>query len=159
MTGMSLRPARPTHCLPPVAAHPVLPGLGSSVRVLAACVALACGQVGCRGHDARLDQHRKSLESLGATTAATVDGWLGGQVSGTYARATLERTLQLVDQERSALATSPEMLQDPRGAALSERAERLSRLLAALLLDVASANGPSARQHAGEIPIRPGARP
>jgi hypothetical protein len=124
------------------------------VAVFLTCVALAFSATGCSRQDTRLEQHKKTFESLGATTAATIDAWVGGQVSGTFARAALEKTFQLVEQERTALAKAPEALQDPRGAALSQKAERLSRLLADLMLDVAAANGASARQHVSEIPIR-----
>ena len=125
---------------------------------VAACVilaGLAGGACGCSRHDARLEQHKKTFESLGATTAAITEAWLTGQVSGTYTRAALENTFQLVEKERTALVKAPETLLDPRGAHLSQVAERLSRLLAAILLDVAAANGASARQHVAEIPISP----
>lgn len=127
----------------------------AGVAVFLTCAALALGAAGCGRQDTRLEQHKKKFESLGATTAVTIDVWLGGQVSGTYARAALETTFQLVERERNALAKAPQALQDPRGAALSERAERLSRLLAGLMVDVATGNGTSAREHVSQIPIRP----
>jgi len=129
------------------------------MQAFAMGVALASSAIGCTAQDTRLEQHKRTFESLGATTAATIHVWLGGQVSGTYTRVTLEKTLQLVEQERADLASAPQALQDPRGAALSQQAERLSRLLAALMLDVTAANGASARQHVGEIPIRPVEQP
>jgi len=84
-----------------------------------------------------------------------MDGWLAGKVSGTFARAALEKTFQLAEQERAVLAKVPATLQDPRGAALSQKAERLSRVLASLVADVAAADGVAARQHVSAIPIRP----
>jgi len=123
--------------------------------VCLACAALALSATDCSRQDARLEQHKKKFESLGATTAFTIDVWLAGEVSGTYTRTALETTFQLVEQERSALAKAPRWLQDPRGAALSVRAERLSRLLADLIADVGTADGASARQHVRQIPIRP----
>jgi hypothetical protein len=126
-----------------------------TVAVFLTCAGLALSATGCGRQDTRLEQHRKVFESLGATTAVTIDAWLAGNVSGTYARTALEKTFQLVEQERTALAKAPQALQDPRGAALSQGAERLSRLLAGLMLDVAAANAASARQHVSEIPIRP----
>jgi hypothetical protein len=125
-----------------------------SFAVCFACAALALSATGCSRQDARLEQHKKKFESLGATTAFTIDVWLAGDASGTYTRTALETTFQLVEQERSAL-TKARSLQDPRGAELSERAERLSRLLANLIADVATADGASARQHVRQIPIRP----
>jgi hypothetical protein len=123
--------------------------------VLLTCAALVFCATGCSRQDTRLAQHKKAFESLGATADAIVQDWLGGQVSGTYARAALEKTFQLVEQERAALASRPQALHDPRGAALSQNSERLSRLIADLMLDVADADGASARRHVAEIPIRP----
>lgn len=131
----------------------------STVATSLTCAALALNANGCSRQDARLEQHRKSFESLGATTVAIVDAWLNGQTSGTYTRAALAKTFQLVEQERTALARAPEALRDPRGASLSQSAERLSRLLAAMDADVAAANGASARQHEAEIPFRPADQP
>lgn len=110
---------------------------------------------GCSRQDARLEQHKKNLESLGATTKVVSGAWLSGQVSGTYTRTALDQTFSLVEQERSRLASTPAMLQDPRGAALSQDAERLSRLIALIISDVQSANGPSARQRLATLPIAP----
>jgi hypothetical protein len=112
--------------------------------------------VGCSRLDSRLQQHKEKLESLGATTAAIGEAWLAGSVSGTYSRTALEQTFLLVEQERATLASSPEALIDPRGAELSQAAERLSRLLAAMTQDVTRADTPSARRHLAEIPIAPG---
>jgi hypothetical protein len=121
--------------------------------------ALSLGAVGCVRQDTRLEQHRKKFASLGETTAATVNGWLTGQLSGTFATAALETTFRLVEQERSSLAASPSLLQDPRGARLSETSERLSRLLAAAIRDVADANADAARQHLAELPLRAAGQP
>lgn len=109
----------------------------------------------CRGQDQRLKQHKETFESLGATTAAIGEAWLSGSLPGTYTRTALEQTFLLVEQERTALAKSPESVLDPRGAQLSQAAERLSRLLAVLIHDVRTADGASARQHLREIPIAP----
>jgi hypothetical protein len=67
----------------------------------------------------------------------------------------LEQTRVLVEQERSAFAKVPEALLDPRGARLSEAAERLSRLLAVTMHDVAARDAPSVRQRLADIPIAP----
>jgi hypothetical protein len=113
----------------------------------------------CSRQDRRLQQHRDALESLGATTAFVGEAWLSGQVSGTYARTALEEAFQLVEQERTALASSPQALLDPRGAQLSQAAERLSRLLALMMDDVSTADGSALRRHVAEIPIKPPQRP
>ena len=115
--------------------------------------------VGCSGQDARLEQHKKNFESLGATTKAIGEAWLSGNVSGTYTRTALEQTFYLVEQERAALASKPEMLQDPRGATLSQDAERLSRVIASMIGDVDTANGNAARQRLASLPIVPQERP
>jgi len=122
---------------------------------LSAVVALALTLVGCARQDARLQQHKEKFESLGETTAAICEAWLDGDVSGTYTRTALDQTFMLVEQERTALAASPEALLDPRGASLSQSAERLSRLIATLIQAVEGANDASVRQRLTEIPIRP----
>ena len=109
----------------------------------------------CARQDQQLQQHKEAFESLGATTAAIGEAWLDGAVSGTYTRTALAETLKLVEQERAALAATPEMLLDPRGAALSQAAERLSRLLAQLTGDIRAADATSARRHLAGIPIKP----
>jgi hypothetical protein len=108
----------------------------------------------CTRQDARLVQHRQNFESLGETTAAICEAWLGGHVSGTYTRTALEHTFLLVEQERTALATSPEALLDPRGADLSQSGERLSRLIAILIHEIMAADSPSVRRLLTQIPIR-----
>jgi hypothetical protein len=51
------------------------------------------------------------------------------------------------------------MLQDPRGAALSQEAEQLSRVIASMIGDVGSADGDAARQRLASLPIVPQERP
>ncbi len=114
---------------------------------------------GCSRQDARFQEHKESLESLGSTTAVITDAWLAGDVSGTYAGTALEQTFLLVEQERTALAQAPQSLHDPRGAYLSQAAERLSRVIADLSADVRDADGPAARAHVAEIPIVPSKQP
>lgn len=115
--------------------------------------------IGCSRQDARLDQHRKNLESLGATTKVIAEAWLSGAVSGTYTETALEQTFHLVEQERAKLASRPEVLRDPRGAGLSQDAEQLSRLIASMIGDVGSADGDSARHRLASLPILPQERP
>jgi hypothetical protein len=124
---------------------------------VAACVALmlALSTAGCSRQDSRLEQHTKNFASLGATVTMVTEAWLAGQLSGTYTRTALEKTFQLVEQERTALAQTPQALQDRRGARLSQVAEQLSRLIATLLLDVRGADGDAARRHVSDMPIRP----
>jgi TnpA family transposase len=115
--------------------------------------------VGCSRQDARLEQHKKNLESLGATTKVIAEAWLSGNVSGTYTRTALDQTFYLVEQERAKLVSRPEMLQDARGAALSEDAEQLSRLIASIIRDVGSADDESIRQRVASLPIVPHKQP
>jgi hypothetical protein len=117
-------------------------------------VALALTAAACARQDARLEQHKQKFESLGETTAVICEAWLRGDTSGTFTRTALQQTFLLVEQERTVLAASPEALLDPRGAALSQAAERLSRLIAVLIHDVGAANGESVRELVTHIPIR-----
>jgi hypothetical protein len=116
---------------------------------------LALTPSACGRQDTQLQQHKEKFESLGETTAAIVEAWLTGDVSGTYLQIALERTFGLVEQERSALAASPALLLDPRGAQLSRSSEELSRLIAVLIHDAAAADAESVRRRLREIPIRP----
>ena len=113
----------------------------------------------CARQDARLQQHKDKFESLGETTAAICEAWLRGDLSGTYTRTALRQTFKLAEQERTALAASPEALLDPRGADLSQSAERLSRLIAILIHDIEGADATSVRERLTHIPIRAAGQP
>jgi hypothetical protein len=102
---------------------------------------------GCRTEDQVLNRQKKTLSSLQATTAAVGRAWLSGTVSRNYARITLERTRQLVEQQRTELAATPQRLVDPRGALLSQEEERLSRMLALLWQSVNEGDSASVRAH------------
>ena len=125
-----------------------------AVRSVLLAAAL-CASAACTRQDARLQQHREVFESLGATTEAIGQAWLSGAVSGTYTSTALKQTLLLVEQERTALTATAETLADPRGATLSQQAEKLSRLIASLVSDVRDADPTAARQHLSAIPIKP----
>jgi hypothetical protein len=107
---------------------------------------IAAAQIGCGRQDDRLREHREKLESLEASATAIGESWLAGSVSGTFTTTALEQTFRLVEQERSAVASAPDELVDPRGAELSQSAERLSRLLAAMMHDVRAADASSVRE-------------
>jgi hypothetical protein len=110
------------------------------------------GFTGCN-QDHKFQQHQEKLESLGATTAAIGEAWLSGHVSGRYAATALEQTMRLVEKERTAVASEPQALSDPTGARLSQTAERLSRLLAMMMRDVAGRDDVSFRRRLDEIPV------
>jgi hypothetical protein len=126
---------------------------------LVVIVAGIAGLGACRTSDERLQEHQKKFESLGSTAAAIGEAWLGGSVSGTYTRTALERTFLLVEQERSALARTPETLTDSRAAHLSEAAERLSRVLALMAHDVKQRDTTALRRHLTQIPLYPRQQP
>lgn len=125
----------------------------SILAVIAALVLTGCGR-----EDEAIRQHRQAFESLGSTMAAIDEAWLAGHLSGTFTVTALAQTLQLAEQERAALAASPEMLADPRGAQLSQSAERLSRLLAATIRDVRAADAGAVRRHLADNPLPPQGR-
>jgi hypothetical protein len=105
----------------------------------------------CTPLDQRLQQHHEKLASLAASAGAIGDAWLAGSTSGTYTTSALEQTFMLTEKERRALASAPEALADPRGAELSQSAERLSRLLAALRHDVRTSDTSSFRRHLSTV--------
>ena len=102
--------------------------------------------------DHRVEQHRKMLQSLTSTAHAVAEAWLAGHVSATYAETALERTFLLTQQERTALASTPDALIDPRGARLSAVADRTGRLIAEIISRVRGADGPAVRRHLASLP-------
>jgi hypothetical protein len=116
-------------------------------------IALTALTIGCSGLDRRLQQHHEKLASLESTTVLVARAWLSGDVSGTYTTTALEQTFALVEQERAALASAPQALLDPRGARLSQAAERLSRLIAVMINDVRAADAPAVRRGLAAVPI------
>jgi hypothetical protein len=97
---------------------------------LAACIliaAAALGSGGCQRLPDRLQQIDDALTSLRATVDITGDAWRSGQISKPYLRTALNETLRLLQQQRDLLGTSPDLLADPRGAQLSQRADQLAR--------------------------------
>jgi hypothetical protein len=122
-------------------------------------VSAALATAACRGQHERLHEHQTQFESLGSTTAAIGEAWLARQTSKTYTHTALARTFRRVEQERTALASSPVTLLDPQAAQLSQRAEQLSRLIAAIMRDVEAVDDASARRDLTHIPIMPSTRP
>jgi len=120
---------------------------------------VSVGAVSCSRQDERLEEHKEKLESLRSSAAAIGEAWLAGSTSGIYTNTALEQTFMLVEQERTALTSTPDALIDPRGAQLSQAAERLSRLIATIIDDVRAARAASVRQHLTEIPIMPSKQP
>lgn len=105
-----------------------------------------------------IQQQKEKLESLGATTQLIAEDWLAGTLPGAYTRTALEQTYAQVEQQRTKLAARPQTLLDERAARLSQQAEQLSRLIAAMLHDVAGADADAVRRRLAAIPILP-ARP
>jgi hypothetical protein len=108
---------------------------------------------GCSRHDWQIQQHQEALQSLGSSARVIVQAWLDGQVSGTYTQTALEQIFRLIEQERAALASRPEMLIDERGARLSDTADHLERLVAAMVHAVRGADAAAAHRHLANIPI------
>lgn len=111
------------------------------------------GCAGCAREDRQIQQHQDALRSCAATVRAIARAWLDGRVSGTYANTALERTLLLVEQQRTALATRPYMLIDQRGAHLADSADQMERLVAAMMHAVRGAKADDVRSAVAKIPI------
>jgi hypothetical protein len=124
-----------------------LPAVIASLIVVSACSSPA----------QQLREVQKNIRGLTATTQAVADAWLTGDVSATYSRTAFQQTLRLLDTQRASLNSSPRLLADPRGAALSRDAEQLSRALAALIQDARNGDTASARGHLPQTPSRGGA--
>lgn len=106
----------------------------------------------CSTPDQQLQDIQKNVEGLTATTRAIGGAWVRGDVSATYSRTALRQTARLLDQQRSALAASSELLINPRGASISREAEQLSRIIAAISDDAEKRDIDAARQHVAQLP-------
>ena len=112
-------------------------------------LALVCGA--CSRTDQKLEQQRDELKSVAASTAAIVDAWLAGSTSGTFTTTALEQMFLLLEKLRRALAAAPTTLVDQRAAELSQAAEALARLLAAMMHEVRAADARAVREHLSEV--------
>jgi hypothetical protein len=119
-----------------------------TLRVLCLLAALASA---CGGQDRRLQQHQEQLRSLASTTQTIADAWLAGRISGTFTQTALERTFVLIEDERTAIASTPETLIDPRGARLADTADQMLRRVAQVIGDVRVADGAAARRHLASL--------
>lgn len=118
-------------------------------------LAITAGLCSCSSPDKQIEDARKKISGLAATTQAVGEAWTQGDVSSRYARTAFEQTLQMLDEQRASLGTSPQVLLDPRGASLSREAEELSRALAALIQDAERQDSNAARQHLSRVPPQP----
>jgi len=116
-----------------------------------ALLTLTAALAGCGSPASQLDEIQKKIDGLTATTRAIGESWLRGDVSPTFARTAFLQTLRLLDDQRTSLTESPQLLLDPRGAALSRRAEQLSRVLAALVDAARQRDDGAAREHLSRI--------
>jgi hypothetical protein len=112
---------------------------------------LAVGAAGCRSEDRIFSRQNKALRSLQSTAVTLGETWLSSRASTNYTRIALEQTLQLLETERGELAVSPPLLANPRGAALSQAADRLARLVALVWKAVGAGDSEAARRHLAEI--------
>lgn len=110
------------------------------------------GLAACSSPDKELQDVQKNIQGLNATTHFIGEAWLNGDVSATYSGTAFQQTLQLLDKQRASLNSSPKLLLDARGAALSRDAEQLSRALAALIDAARRNDARSARQHLTQVP-------
>jgi hypothetical protein len=105
---------------------------------------------GCsRPHD--ILTHRKKVDSIQSSISSVADAWLAGDISSRFAAAAFERTFILIEQERSAMAASPDALADPPVAALVTRLESLSREVAMLTQDVTTRDYTAMRLHRSRV--------
>jgi PBP1b-binding outer membrane lipoprotein LpoB len=106
---------------------------------------------GCSSQEEQLQQHAAKMVSLRATTNAIGNAWLQGDVSGAYAGTALNQTFRQVEQERAAVAKTPETLAEPRAIRLVREGEQLSRAISALAHDVSAGDGSKVRLHLNDL--------
>jgi hypothetical protein len=119
-------------------------------------VGLAIAASHCRSREDRLIHVREGLQSLEATLTVTATAWLDRNLSSSEAYTVLQRTYQLVEDQRSAIMKDPRMLADPLATELSERAERLARTVALVSSYVEKGNVDAVR---GQLAGLPRSRP
>jgi hypothetical protein len=129
------------------------------MRSLVFVVGLAIAASQCRSREDRLIQVREGLHSLEATLTATAAAWLDRNLSSREAYAVLERTYQLVEDQRSAIVKDPRMLADPLATELSERAERLARTIVLVSSYVEKENVDAVRGQLAELPASRSSNP
>ena len=122
-------------------------------RAALLCLLAALSSSACARQDRRIEQHQQAFQSLSSSTRAILSAWLAGVTSGTYTATALEKTLALIEENRTALANNAALLVDPRGARLADAADPLSRLVALLIADVRAANAEAARNHLAALPL------
>jgi hypothetical protein len=127
-------------------------------HVLLIFLAGAACAAGCRSNQQMLKAHESAIVSLAATAAMAGDAWLSGDVSQTYTRMTLERSEQLLAQQRDELSSDIELLATDQGAAMSEAEDQLSRTLASLYKAVDGGDAATARRRLDDLRSRPGHR-
>ena len=121
---------------------PVFCGIGAAIAA------------GCASPDAEIQKHAEKMQSLRATTAAAAEAWLAGDASGTYTQTTLEQTFQLADQERAAVAATPQDLGSSPADAVAADGEQLMRRIAALSDAVRDRDAARVRRHLADLPQR-----
>ena len=127
---------------------------GPTGRLRTVFIILALSAASCRNPNSRIQQRQEKFESLTASAQAIGEAWLTGSASTRYARAALGQTFVLIEQERQALASTPDLLIDTRGAELSEASERLARTVANLIQDVGAHDAASLQHHLADLPPR-----
>jgi hypothetical protein len=132
-----------------LASAPLVPD--AFARAAALCVVSAFLTAACASTQDTIRQQREKLESLGASTRLLADDWLAGHLAQRYTRTAFDALFLQVEQQRAALATTPEALADPQGAALSQQAEQLSRTIAELEQDLERGDNASLRARASRI--------
>src|SRR4051794_31601577 len=108
---LRLNRARPQICCGPIVTR-------RFVRL--GCGLLCIVAISCRSQDEQLQSHREKLQSLAATTQAIGEAWLAGSTSPTFTKTALRQASFLVEKERTAIASTPAALAEPRGAELSQ---------------------------------------
>src|SRR5689334_20914739 len=74
-------------------------------RLAEACVFAALSTIGCGRGASEVQRHAEKIDSLRASAVSVTTAWLAGDVSGTYTITALERTFELVANERDAVAS------------------------------------------------------
>jgi hypothetical protein len=113
---------------------------------------LALASTACRNADSRIQQHQEKFDSLTATVQAIGEAWLTGKASTRYASSAMVLTFALIEQEQQALASTPDLVIDARGAQLSQASERLARTVAGMIRDVRSRDAASLHEHLADLP-------
>jgi len=123
-------------------------------------VPVLLGVNACASAGSELQQHQRKLQSLATGARLIGADWLSGALSSRFTVTALERTYELVEEERPSLAANPQAVAHGPAGELADLASREAQTVARLAGDVRQQDRASVERHLADISpdrMRPGA--